>query len=81
MFWLTCLCTLLTAGIEILLIKIYFMKKSAREIKEKIAERMSADTNTLIDISSSDRDIRALAESLNVQLQQLRREKTSLPPR
>ncbi len=75
MFWLTCLCTLLTAGIEILLIKIYFMKKSAREIKEKIAERMSADTNTLIDISSSDRDIRALAESLNVQLQQLRREK------
>ncbi|MCM1436021.1 MAG: HAMP domain-containing histidine kinase [Ruminococcus flavefaciens] len=51
------------------------MKKSAREIKEKIAERMSADTNTLIDISSSDRDIRALAESLNVQLQQLRQEK------
>lgn len=75
MFWLTCLCTLLTAGIVIMLIKIYFMKKSAREIKEKIAERMSADTNTLIDISSSDRDIRALAESLNVQLQQLRREK------
>ena len=75
MFWLTCLCTLLTAGIVILLIKIYLMKKSAREIKEKIAERMSADTNTLIDISSSDRDIRALAESLNVQLQQLRREK------
>lgn len=75
MFWLTCLCTLLTAGIVILLIKIYFMKKSAREIKEKIAERMSADTNTLIDISSSDRDIRALAESLNVQLQQLRQEK------
>lgn len=75
MFWLTCLCTLLTAGIVILLIKIYLMKKSAREIKEKIAERMSADTNTLIDISSSDRDIRALAESLNVQLQQLRQEK------
>lgn len=75
MFWLTCLCTLLTAGIVILLIKTYFMKKSAREIKEKIAERMSADTNTLIDISSSDRDMRALAESLNVQLQQLRREK------
>lgn len=75
MFGLTCLCSLLTAGIVILLIKTYFMKKSAREIKEKIAERMSADTNTLIDISSNDRDMRALAESLNVQLQQLRREK------
>lgn len=75
MFWLTCLCTLLIAGIVILLIKIYFMKKSAREIKEKIAERMSADTNTLIDISSSDRDMRELAESLNVKLKQLRREK------
>ena len=75
MFGLTCLCSLLTAGIVILLIKTYFMKESAREIKEKIAERMSADTNTLIDISSSDRDMRALAESLNVQLQQLRREK------
>lgn len=75
MFWLMCLCTFLTAGIMILLIKIYFMKKSAREIKEKIAERMSADTNTLIDISSSDRDMRALAESLNVQIVQLRKEK------
>lgn len=75
MFWLTCLCTLLTAGIVILLIKIYLIKKSAREIKEKIAERMSADTNTLIDISSSDRDIRELAESLNIQLRQLRQEK------
>jgi hypothetical protein len=66
---------LLTAVIIILLIKIYLMKKSAREIKTGFAERLTADTNTLIGISSGDGDMCELAESLNEQLRQLRSER------
>lgn len=68
-------CVLLAAAVAALLIKIYLMKKSAREIAEKLSEKLSADTNTLIDISSGDRDMRALAEKLNVQLKKLREER------
>lgn len=75
MIWLTCLCGFLAAGIIFLMIKIYLMKRSVREIRKKLAEKLSADTNTLIDISSGDRDMRMLAESLNVQLRQLRSER------
>lgn len=60
--------------ILLLIIKIYLLKKSAREIKNQIAEKLSADTNTLIDISSGDRDMRNLASDLNEQLKILRRE-------
>lgn len=69
------LCVLLTIAVILLLIKIYLMKKSAREIAEKLSEKLSEDTNTLIDISSGDRDMRALAEKLNVQLKKLREER------
>lgn len=56
-------------------VKCFIMKKSAREIREKIAEKLSEDTNTLIDISSSDKDMRELAEALNDELVTLRRER------
>lgn len=69
------LCILLTIAVILLLIKIYLMKISAREIAEKLSEKLSADTNTLIDISSGDRDMRAIAEKLNVQLKKLREER------
>ena len=69
------ICVLLAIAVIVLLIKIYFMKKSAKEISEKLSEKLSEDTNTLIDISSGDRDMRTLAENLNVQLKQLRDER------
>jgi hypothetical protein len=62
-------------AIIFLLIKIYLMKKSAREIKTGFADRLTADTNTLIDISSSDKDMRSLVENLNEQLRLLRSER------
>lgn len=58
----------------VLLIKIYLMKKAAREIGEKLSEKLNTDTNTLIDISSTDKDLRSLAADLNRQLVTLRRE-------
>lgn len=56
-------------------VKCFIMKKSAREIREKIADKLSEDTNTLIDISSSDKDMRELAAALNDELVTLRRER------
>lgn len=56
----------------VLLVRIILMKKAAREIRENLPEKMNADTNTLIDISSRDKDMRALAADLNKQLAALR---------
>ena len=52
-------------------IKLYTLKKSAKEIKDGLEEKLSEDTNTLIDISSRDKDMSELAASLNRQLKQL----------
>lgn len=57
-----------------LLVKIYLLKKAAREISEGLAEKLSSDTNTVIDISSRDKDMLDLADSINSQLKKLRRE-------
>ena len=65
---------LLCVIIILLCIKIYLMKISAREISSAFAERLETDTNTLIDISSRDRDMRKLADNINHQLSILRRE-------
>lgn len=58
----------------LLLVKTAVMKRSVREIAEQLHEKLNSDTNTLIDISSSDRDIAALAKTLNKELSALRTE-------
>ena len=62
------------ALIVVLLIKIYLLKKSAREIGDKFADILKTDTNTLVDISSRDKDMCELADSINKQLKILRKE-------
>ncbi|MBR1750507.1 MAG: HAMP domain-containing histidine kinase, partial [Ruminococcus sp.] len=57
-----------------LCVKIYLMKRSAREIANEFADRLQTDTNTLIDISSHDKDMLYLADSINKQLRILRKE-------
>ena len=73
--WLPVICGLLTAVICALFIKICLMKKSVREIEEKLSEKLGTETNTLIDISSRDEDLRRLANTLNVELGKLREER------
>ena len=73
--WLSVICGLLTAVICALFIKICLMKKSVREIEEKLSEKLQIETNTLIDISSRDEDLRRLANTLNVELGKLREER------
>lgn len=58
-----------------LILKIHLMQKSADEIRIAFADRLQSDTNTLIDITSRDRHMRALAESINGQLRLLRSER------
>lgn len=58
----------------VLCTKVYFLRKSAQEISEAFQDRLTTDTNTLIDISSSDPYMRKLAADLNTQLRVLRRE-------
>lgn len=72
---LACLCGIFALTAIVLLIKIYFMRRSAREIREMLGERLSADTNTLIDLSSGDKELRRLADSLNDELRLLRKER------
>ena len=74
-FLLLSIITILVAVIFGLLIKIYLMRKTALEITEAFQDRLSTDTNTLIDISSHDPYMRKLAVDINVQLRLLRKER------
>lgn len=73
--WLWAGIIFLTLAVLALFLKVWLLRKSAREIREAFVDRMAADTNTLIDISSRDRIMRELAEAVNVQLRLLRRER------
>lgn len=58
--------------ILILSLKLYLMKKAAREIAGEYEKRMWLDTNTLIGISSQDKDMKRLANDINRTLKEVR---------
>lgn len=70
-YGLLCLC-----GIVILLLcwKLFRMKQAAKEISREFAEKLQTDTNTLITVSTTDKDMCVLADGINRQLQVLRKE-------
>lgn len=70
--WLGVLIGALAIVIVLLLIKIFSLCKAAHEIKVGFADRLTTDTNTLIDISSRDSSMRTLASSINIELANLR---------
>ena len=59
----------------VLLAKVWFLRKSAQEIRDAFCDRLAADTNTLIDISTRDPYMRKLASDINVQLRLLRQQR------
>lgn len=63
------------AVIMALCVKILLMRKTADEMRKGLSYRLNTDTNTLIDIASRDKAMRALAESLNEELRELRRQR------
>jgi len=71
---------LIIIGILLLIIfvlaaKVYFLRKSAQEIRDAFRDRLTVDTNTLIDISTRDPYMRKLAADINVQLRLLRQQR------
>ena len=67
----------LSVLIAALIIKIVSLKRAVKDIEESLSEKLTTDTNTLIDISSNDKRIRSLAVTLNKELSVLRKEKLS----
>lgn len=65
------LCIALAVLLIAALIKIIIMKKSAREISRQFSEKLYIETNTLITLPSTDRDICILAAELNPLLKEL----------
>ena len=55
--------------------KVYTLRKSAQQLREGMAQQLERETNTLLSVSSGDREMRALADTLNGQLAQLRAER------
>lgn len=68
LFTLIVICIALT-------IKLYFMKKSVKEIEAGLKNILKFDTNNLITISSSEKNIKKLATSLNIELKTIRKQK------
>lgn len=73
--WLWVAIGILAAVIVLLLIKIYMLQKAAKEIEDGFSEKLMTGTNTLIDISTGNRHMRSLANSLNKELRLLRVER------
>lgn len=61
--------------ILILSLKIFTMRKSIKKIQTDFSEKLTTDTNTVISISSNDKEIRELTEKINSQLKILRKER------
>jgi signal transduction histidine kinase len=60
--------------IALLIGRLYMLRQAAREIAEGFRNSLTSDTNVLIDISSRDRQMCALAAEINGQLRLLRRQ-------
>lgn len=58
-----------------LILRLYYAKRSIKEIEKSFSYILKEDTNNLITISSSDKDIKRLAISLNKNLKDLRKQK------
>ena len=74
-FWLCCLIGTLPVIILCLVIKICLLKRSAKQIAKSFHERMTIDTNTMIDLPSRDKDMQSLANSINTELKKLKNDR------
>ena len=70
-FCLCCLTGILIAIIILLTLKIHLLRKSADEISDAFSDRLTSDSNVLIDLSSRDRHMRNLAYTINKELKKL----------
>jgi signal transduction histidine kinase len=66
---------LLTIALAALGAKVYLLRKGARQLRESLKERLTEETNTLLSLSTRDREMRRLASCLNQELRDLRRDR------
>lgn len=67
--------TILLFTCIILILKLYFIKKSIKEITVSLEEILNLKSNNLLTISSSDNDLKLLANKINVELKSLRKQR------
>lgn len=58
-----------------LILKLIYIKLSIKDVSRSLKNILKSDTNNVITISSKDKDIRNLADELNVELKELRKQK------
>lgn len=66
---------LLSLALAVLGAKVSLLRKGARQLREGVKERLSQETNTLLTLSTRDKEMRQLASALNQELRVLRRER------
>lgn len=76
--WLWVLFGVLAVICIVLGVKVWVLQAAAKEIEAAFADKLITDTNTLVDISTSNKAMRRLAGSINVQLRRLRAERHRL---
>ena len=72
------LCALAAASGLYFGLRLFFLRKSIREIAAGVEEKLNTDTNTVLTVSTGDRTARRLAAQLNTALQALRKERLRL---
>lgn len=73
--WLWACMGIMAIIIVALFIKIHILRKAAKEIENAVTAKLMTETNTLIDISSTDKYMQNLANTINIQLRKLREER------
>lgn len=67
--------TVLIIILIVLILKLFFIKKSIKEIRSNLSRILKSDTNNLITIDTNNTEISELANTLNIELKNLRRER------
>lgn len=70
--WLWAFIGIMALAIIVLFLKIRILQKAAKEIEAAFADKLTTETNTLIDISTNDKYMRSLAARINTELRMLR---------
>ena len=73
--WFYSILIILSVFLVIAILNLHFIKKSIQEIRFSLKEILKSDTNQLLTVSSSNPEIRELADDLNRELKDLRKQK------
>lgn len=73
--WFYVIIGILIIMIIFIIAKIILIKQSLKEIRTQITSILKSDTNNVLSISSSDKDAKELAKTLNIELKELRKQR------